>query len=85
MGLQRSADIRRSVSFKVVLINNWVDLSVIMLCRVMGVLPQREAESLRCLLSSQWISEDVFGVGSPRALSPVRLCTGLCRLGGFLS
>lgn len=42
-------------------------------------------QSLCCVLSSQWISEDVFGVGSPLALFLVsRLCTGLCRLCGFL-
>lgn len=42
-------------------------------------------QSLCCLLSSEWICEEVFSVDSPQALSLVsRSCTGLCRLSGLL-
>lgn len=50
------------------------------------ILPLRVVgQSLCCVLSSQRISEDVLGVGSPQALFAVsRLVTGLRRLRGLL-
>lgn len=58
------------------------------LCWVMSLLmlPLRVVGwSLCCLLSSQWIGEDVLGVDSPKDFSLVtKPCAGLRRLCGFL-
>lgn len=79
MGLQR-CDVAQSVCFfMVVLTGSFTVMGLLIL--PLGVVGQ----SLCCVLSSQRISEDVFGVGSPQALFMVsRLVTGLCRLCGLL-
>lgn len=65
--------------FMVVLTGGFSQIGLLILpLRVVG-------ESLGRVLSSQWISEDVFSEGSPQALFTVgRLVADLRRLGGLL-